>query len=91
MSKAREKLAEGIISKLLDTFYTKKAEAYAKLMMKADPEIGAATLKLQHATKDLKDKLMKLNQQNMKFFKDNDVKVDSEGFPNIADLRKLTK
>ena len=87
----REELAEGIISKLIDTFYTKKAEAYADLMYKADPAIGAATKRLQQSTKELKKQLMKLNKQNAKWMKDNGIGVDSDRNPDPTDLRAYIK
>tara|TARA_Y100000034_G_scaffold136633_1_gene214262 strand:- start:1965 stop:2258 length:294 start_codon:yes stop_codon:yes gene_type:complete len=91
MSKAREKLAEGIISKLFNTFYTKKAEAYARLMMQADPEVGAAAERLQKATDDLKQKLVTLNKKNTKWIKKHNVRVDSDGLPNLGDIQKVIR
>ena len=91
MKSNREKLAEGIISKLIDTFYTKKSEAYADLMMKADPAIGAATKQLQQASANLKKQLMKLNKKNYKWMKDNGIRIDKDGNTNGDDLRAFIK
>ena len=88
---SRDKLAEGIISKLIDKFYSKKAKAYTDLMIKADPEIGSATKQLQKSTKNLHDKLVQLNKKKAKWFKDNNIRVDSEGTPNIDDLKAHAK
>ena len=87
----REELAEGIISKLFDTFYEKKAEAYIKLMHQADPEVGAAAEKLKKSREELQKALVDLNKKNQKWIKKHDVRIGSDGLPNLSDIQKIIK
>ena len=91
MKKSRNELAEGIISKLFDTFYQKKAEAYIKLMHKADPAVGAAAEKLKKSKEELEKALVDLNKKNQKWIKKHGVGIGSDGLPKLSDIQKIIK
>jgi|TARA_B100000287_G_scaffold327848_1_gene312320 flagellar biosynthesis chaperone FliJ len=88
MKKSREELAEGIISKLIDTFYDKKAKAYQDIMMQADPEIGKAADALLKAKLKLKDKLMNWNKKNKKWLDQMGIKPDRDGSISMDQIKK---
>ena len=91
MKKSREELAEGIISKLIDTFYDKKAKAYQDIMMKADPEIGKAANSLLKAKQNLKKRLMNWNKKHKAELDSLGIKPNKDGIISMDQIEKAIK
>ena len=87
----REKLADGIIDKLISTFYSKKQDILLKKMGGIDPDIAAQAKKVQQSQDALKKDLQQYKKDRSNFAKKAGIRVDSDGSLNAEDLLQWLK
>ena len=87
----REKLADGIIDKLIKTFYTKKADNALKKMGGIDPDLAKQAKRVQDATDDLKNSIMSYRKERNEFARKNGIKINSDGSLDADDMLNFIK
>tara|TARA_Y100001938_G_C8060746_1_gene417070 strand:- start:395 stop:697 length:303 start_codon:yes stop_codon:yes gene_type:complete len=78
----REKLAEGIMDKLIQSFYTKKHDYIIKKMGGIDPDLKKQAEKVKKAQDELKASLMNLKNHEDELVRKYNIPRDSDGRPD---------
>tara|TARA_B100000287_G_C20251981_1_gene630482 strand:- start:7 stop:294 length:288 start_codon:yes stop_codon:yes gene_type:complete len=87
----REQLAEGIMDKLIQSFYTKKHEFLMKKLGGIDPDLKKQAEVVKKATDELKKKILSYKKFEQDFYKKNNISTDSKGNPDVDQLVKTWK
>ena len=87
----KQKINDGIIDKLISTFYSKKQDILLKKMGGVDPDLAAQAKKVQKAKDDLQKDLLQYRKDRSDFANKAGIRVDSDGSLNAEDLLKWLK